>query len=158
MNFVRKLSVAVLGAAILIPAAVVAQQAIKPETLIKQRQSAFQVIGWTCGRVKLALDAAQFDREEVKQAATALAAVANSGLGQLFAAGSEQGKGWHDTAVKPEFFQPGSKAGEYAQALSRETAELARIAGSAEPAALKAQFGKVAQTCRACHDDFRRKD
>lgn len=150
----------VLGASLLAASVGVhAQQApAKPETLIKWRQSVFQVIGWTCGRVKLALDAASYDKDEVIKAATALAAVSNSGIGSLFAAGTEQGKGWHDTATKAELFVPGSKAGEYAASLARETNELVKVANASDAAAVKVQFGKVTATCKSCHDDFRRKD
>lgn len=146
-----------LGITILAASAGVFAQQVgaKPETLIKWRQSVFQVIGWTCGRVKLALDAANYDKEEVVKAATALAAVSNSGIGGLFAAGTEQGKGWHDTATKPEFFAAGSKAGEIAGTLARETNELVKVANSSDAAAVKAQFGKVTATCKACHDDYR---
>lgn len=151
----------IIGGSILAASAgVYAQQApAKPEALIKWRQSVFQVIGWTSGRVKLALDAATYDKEEVVKAATALAAVANSGIGALFASGTEQGKGWHDTTAKAELFVPGSKAGEYAASLARETNELVKVANSSsDVAAVKAQFGKVTATCKTCHDDFRRKD
>ncbi|MCB4358836.1 c-type cytochrome [Quatrionicoccus australiensis] len=147
----------VIGGSLLAASAgVYAQQAAaKPETLIKWRQSVFQVIGWTCGRVKLALEAAVYDKDEVIKAATALAAVSNSGIGSLFAAGTEQGKGWHDTATKPEFFAAGSKAGEIAGNLARETNELVKVANTSDVAAVKAQFGKVTATCKACHDDYR---
>ena len=46
----------------------------------------------------------------------------------LFAPGTETGKGWHDTTVKPELFKPGSKVGEYASAFSKEANELAQVA------------------------------
>lgn len=153
----KRLLASALGISILaVSAGVFAQQAgAKPETLIKWRQSAFQVIGWTCGRVKLALDATTYDKEEVVKAASALAAVSNAGLGALFAPGTEQGKGWHDTAAKQELFAVGSKAGEIAGTLARETNELVKIANTSDAAAVKVQFGKVAATCKACHDDFR---
>ena len=48
----------------------------RPEALIKWRQSAFQVISWNTGRIKGALAAG--DAQEVRTAAGALAAVANS--------------------------------------------------------------------------------
>lgn len=146
-----------LGVSILAASAgVFAQQAgAKPETLIKLRQSAFQIIGWTCTRVKVALDAANYDKEEVVKAAAALAAVSNVGLSPLFAAGTEQGKGWHDTAAKPELFAPGSKAGEIAATLARESNELVKVANTSDAAAVKVQFGKVTASCKACHDDYR---
>ena len=34
--------------------------------------------------------------------------------------------------------------------------ELAKVAASGDPAAIKAQFGKTGGTCKACHDAFRK--
>jgi len=137
-------------------AGVFAQQAAKPDTVIKLRQSTFQFIGWTCGRVKNALQAPTYDRSEVIQASNALAGAANSGLAALFAPGTDQGKGWHDTAIKSEFFANNAKSVEYATNLARETSELQKVANTGDQAAVKAQFAKVGATCKACHDDYRR--
>ena len=135
-----------------------AQQAPpKPETLIKWRQSAFQVIAWNNTRVKANVDG-QYQKEEVIKAANAIAALANSGLGSLFAAGTEQGKGWHDTSTKPEFFNDPKRAGELFGNFNKEANELARVAAVGDAAAVKEQFAKLGKTCKACHDDFKTKD
>ncbi|MES3025619.1 MAG: cytochrome c [Pseudomonadota bacterium] len=134
-----------------------AQQAPKPETLIKWRQSAYQVVGWNSARIKANLEG-QYNKEEVGRAANTIAAIANSGLGALFAPGTESGKGWHDTAAKPELFKDGKKVGELAGSFSREANELVRVAALGEPGAVKEQFGKLSKTCKACHDDYRAKD
>lgn len=136
--------------------AAVAQQAPKPEQLVKWRQSAYQVIGWNTGRIKANLDGT-YNKEEVVKAANTIAAVANSGLGALFAPGTETAKGWHETRAKPELFTD-KKAGEIAGNLAKESTELAHVAANGDAAAVKAQFGKVTATCKACHDDFRAKD
>lgn len=134
-----------------------AQQAPKPETLIKWRQSVYQTIGWNTQRIKANVDG-QYNKEEVVKAANAIAALANSGIGALFAPGSEQGKGWHDTSTKPEFFKNTARVGELAGNFNKEANELAKIAATGDQAAVKAQFGKLSQTCRSCHDDFKSKD
>jgi len=136
---------------------VLAQQAAKPEQLIKWRQSAYQLLAWNNGRIKSNLDA-QYNKDEVAKAANSIAAIANSGLGSLFAAGTETGKGWHDTAAKPALFSAGSKAGEYSAAFTKEANELAHLAATADQAAVKDQFGKLGKTCKACHDDYKAKD
>jgi cytochrome c556 len=128
----------------------------KPEQLIKWRQSAYQVIAWNTGRVKANVEG-QYNKEEVIKAANTIAAVANSGLGSLFAPGTETGKGWHDTAVKPELFTD-KKAGEAGANFNREANELAKVALGGDVVAVKAQLGKLQGTCKACHDDFRKKD
>lgn len=137
-------------------ATAIAQQAPKPEQLIKWRQSAYQVIAWNAGRVKANVDG-QYNKDDVIKAANTIAAIANSGLGALYAPGTETGKGWRETNVKPELFSD-AKAGELAGNFSRESSELARVAALGDVAVVKAQLGKVQATCKACHDDFRKKD
>ena len=147
----------VLALAFAVSAGALAQQAPKPENLIKWRQSAYQVLGWNSARIKANVEG-QYNKDEVIKAANSTAAIANSGLGALFAPGTEQGKGWHDTAAKPELFTDGKKAGELAGNFAQEANELAKVAATGDAAAVKAQFGKLSRTCKACHDDFKKKD
>jgi cytochrome c556 len=135
----------------------IAQQAPKPENIIKWRQSVYQVLAWNSNRIKANVDG-QFNRDEVVRAANSTAAIANSGLGGLYAPGTEQGKGWHDTAAKPEIFKDGKKVGDLATNFIHEANELAKIAANGDQAAVKAQFGKLGQACKACHDDYKVKD
>ena len=151
----KSLRLAALAGAIAAATAAVAQQAPKPENLIKWRQSAFQVVAWNSGRIKSSLDSG-YNREQVLKAATAIAAIANSGLGSLFAAGTETGKGWHDTTVKPELFANTAKFAELGGEFGKESNELVRVVSSgADAGAVKDQFGKLQKTCKSCHDDFR---
>lgn len=137
-------------------ATAIAQQAQKPEQLIKWRQSAYQVLAWNTGRVKANVDG-QYNKEDVIKAANTIAAIANSGLGTLFPAGTETGKGWHETSVKPELFTD-KRAGELGANFTKEANELAHVASLGDLAAIKAQLGKLQASCKACHDDFRKKD
>lgn len=129
----------------------------KPEQLIKWRQSAYQVIAWNNGRIKASLDGT-YHKEDVQKAANAIAALANSGLGALYAPGTDKGTGWHPTTAKPEIWAAGSKVGEYATNFSNEANELAKVAATGDVALVKAQFGKLGRTCKACHDDYKAKD
>lgn len=144
-------------AAITLSASGLAQAQAKPEQLIKWRQSAYQVIAWNNGRIKASLDGT-YNKDEVQKAANAIASLANSGLGALFAPGTEHGKGWKETSAKPELWAAGSKVGEYANNFATEANELAKVAGSGDVALIKAQFGKLGRTCKACHDDYKAKD
>ena len=151
----KSLRLAVTAGAILGAAAAIAQQAPKPENLIKWRQSAFQVVAWNSGRIKSSLDAG-YNKEQVLKAATAISAVANSGLGSLFPPGTESGKGWHDTTAKPELFTNGARFATLGGDFGKESAELVRVVSSgADAAAVKDQFGKLQKTCKSCHDEFR---
>lgn len=135
-----------------------AQQApAKPEQQIKWRQSVYQVLGWNSGRIKANVDG-QYNKDEVVRAANAIAVLANSGIGSLFGPGTETGKGWKETAAKPEFFKNSQKVGELAGNFNREANELAKVAATGDAAAVKAQFGNLGKACKACHDDFKAKD
>ena len=134
-----------------------AQQAPKPEQLIKWRQSAFSLLAWNNSRIKANVEGS-YNKEEVVKAANSTAAIANSGLGALFAAGTETGKGWHETNAKPALFAADSKVGEYSAAFAKEATELAHLAATSDQAHVKEQFGKLGRTCKACHDDYKSKD
>ena len=135
----------------------VAQPAPKPEQFIKWRQSAFQVIAWNNSRIKANVEG-QYNKEDVVKAANTIAAIANGGLGSLFVVGTETGRGWHETTVKPTLFATGSKVGDYATAFARESTELASLAVSSDQAHVKEQFSKLSRTCKTCHDDYKVKD
>ena len=136
-------------------ASALAQQAPKPENLIKWRQSAFQVVAWNSGRIKSSLDTS-YDKAQVLRSANAISAIANAGLGSLFAAGTESGKGWHDTTAKAEAFTNQAKFAELGGEFAKESNELVRVVSSGgDAAAVKDQFGKLQKTCKSCHDDFR---
>ena len=157
MNPTKKtLVLAALAAAVLLPqTGALAQQAPKPEQLIKWRQSAFQVVAWNSGRIKSNVEGA-YNKELVLKSATVIAAVANAGLGGLFAPATESGKGWHDTTVKPEAFANGARFAELGAEFAKESTELVRVvSASSDAAGVKEQFGKLQRTCKSCHDDFR---
>lgn len=150
-----RLSALAAALACTVAGSAVAQQAPKPENLIKWRQSAFQTVAWNSGRIKASLDGT-YNKEQVLKSANVIAAIANSGLGSLFAAGTETGKGWHDTTVKAEAFTNTARFGELGADFARESTELVRVASTAtDGAAVKEQFGKLQKTCKSCHDDFR---
>jgi cytochrome c556 len=43
-----------------------------------------------------------------------------------------------------------------AMAFNKEANELAKVAESGDVAAIKGAFGKVGESCKACHDKFRK--
>lgn len=134
---------------------VAAQQALKPEEMIKTRKAAYGFMAWNMGKIKSNLDGG-FNKEQVAASGAAVAAVANSGLGALFGPGSERDVGEQKTRVKPEFFQHPDRVRELAMNFNKEANELARLAATGDSAAIKVQFGKTGATCKACHDAFRK--
>ena len=141
----------------LLSASVSAENAQRPESLIKWRQSAYQVIAWNSGRIKAAL-AGSYPRQEVQSAANALAAVANSGLATLFIPGTASGKGWSETTAREEVFSDAEKFRALTEEFAREANTLARVAAAGDRTTVNEQFLKVAQTCKSCHNQFRQTD
>lgn len=130
------------------------------EDQIRFRQSAYSFISWNAGKIKKQVvdQPATYDKEQVIAAANAIAAVANSGLGALYGAGTDQGTGWRPTQLKPEFFQKPEEARRVAVAFNSAANELARVAQSGDLDAIKTQFGKLSETCKSCHNNFRQRD
>jgi len=146
-----------LAVVALLSASVSAENARRPESLIKWRQSAYQVIAWNSGRIKAAL-AGSYPRQEVQSAANALAAVANSGLATLFIPGTASGKGWRETTARDEVFSDAEKFRALTEEFAREANTLARVAAAGDRTTVNEQFLKVAQTCKSCHNQFRQTD
>lgn len=132
-----------------------AQQAPKPEDMIKFRKAGFNFMAWNFGKIKANLDG-NFNKDQVMAAANAVAAMSASGMGALFGPGSEKDVGDQKTRVKPELFQQQDKARELMGNLTKEANELVKVAATGDVAAIKAQFGKTGGTCKACHEDFRK--
>jgi len=134
-----------------------AQQSLKPEEAIKIRQAGYLYLSWSMGKIKANLEG-NYNKAQVIAAANTIAGIANSGMGALYVDGSNKEVNGVKTAVKPEFFTQQQKVGELAQNFNREANELARVVAGDDIAAVKAQFGKVGGTCKACHDDFKFKN
>ena len=97
-----------------------------------------------------------YSKDQVLRCASVIAAIANSGLGSLFPAGTDTGKGWHDTTVKADAFTNTTRSAELGGEFAKESNDLVRVvSGGADAAAVKEQFGKLQKTCKSCHDDFR---
>jgi cytochrome c556 len=127
---------------------------VKPEDAITFRQSGYKFMAWNMGRIKANLDG-QFNKDEVIQAANVIQAIANSGMGKLYLPGTDKGKGWKDTEVKPELFTDKEGVGKVAKAFNEAANEMAKVAASGDAVAVKAQFGKLGESCKGCHEKYR---
>lgn len=148
---------AVVLSLVLASGALMAQVIGKAEDQIRWRQSAYNTMAWSMGRIKANLEGS-FSKEQVVQAANTIQAIANSGMGALYQPGTDKGIGHHETNVKPEFFQQQDKVKELAMAYNKEANEMAKVAATGGAAAVKAQFGKLGESCKACHDKFRKEE
>jgi cytochrome c556 len=133
---------------------------VKPEDAIKYRQAGYSFMAWNMGKLKAMLvdNPSSFNKDQAIAAANAIQGVANSGMGALYVPGSDKGVGYKETRVKPELFTDKEGVGKVAVAFNKEANELAKVAATGDAAALKAQFGKVGETCKGCHDKFRKDD
>jgi len=142
-----------LGAATLsVPAAA---QFAKPEDAIKFRQSALTVMGTYFSRLgAMANGKAPYDAA-VAAADAELVAMVSHLPWQAYGPGTDKGR---ETAARPEIWQEQAKFKERAEKMQSTVAQtLLPAAKSGNLDQLKAAFGPTAQSCKACHDDFRRK-
>lgn len=153
----QRKTVLTMGIMLALSGAATAQVVGKLEDQIRWRQSAYHTMAWNMARLKANVEGT-FNKEQVVQAANVIAALANSGMGALYQPGSEHGKGWKETRLKGEFFKEGEKVRELAMAFNKEANEMAKVAASGDAAAVKAQFGKLGEACKACHDKFRKEE
>ena len=130
---------------------------VKPEDAIKYRQSGYAFMAWNMGRIKMNVEGDKFNKEEVLKAATAIQAIANSGMGALYLPGTDKGKGWEETRAKANIWTDKEKLGKVATDFVREANEMAKVAATGDAAAVGAQFGKLGGTCKGCHEDFKAK-
>ena len=148
LTFVLALS----GLAAAMPASA---QFAKPEDAIKYRQSALTVLGASFAR----LGAMANGKLPYAAAAAASYAEVVAFMSHLpwqgFGPGTDKGR---ETAARPEIWQEQAKFKEHAEKMQATVAEkLVPAARSGSLDQLKAAFGPTAQSCKACHDDFRRK-
>lgn len=127
---------------------------VKPEDAIKWRQSGYAFMAWNMARIKGNVDGT-YNKDEVIKAANAIQAIANSGMGALYLPGTDKGKGWKDTRVKAELFTDKEGVGKVATNFVQQANEMAKVAATGDAAAAKAQFGKLGESCKGCHDKFR---
>lgn len=123
----------------------------KPEDLIKQRKSAFAIMGFNMGSLgAMAQDKKPYNKDEAARNAQMIAAVADYPKG-FFGPGTDTG----DTKAKPEIWK--NKADFDAKMDKMVAAVKGLPAASGDLAALKKAVGEVGGTCKACHDDYRAK-
>ena len=149
-----------LTLAILLAATGTAAIAGPIEEQIRFRQSAYSFAAWNVQKIKSQVvdHPETFNKDSVAAAANAIAAVANSGLGALYGEGTDQGIGWKQTRLKPEFFQKKAEVTVAANTFNEAANELAKVAATGDVNLIKTQFGKVGESCKGCHDLIRIKE
>ncbi len=147
---------ATLGILALAVASSVAAQ-VKPDEQIKYRKAGYAFMAWNMGKIKSSLEGS-YNKDQVAAAAQAIASIAGSGMGALYAPGTEKDVGDQKTRVKPEMFQNRDEVGRIAKDFNAAAASLATAAAAGDQGAVKVAFGEVGKNCKACHDKFRIED
>ncbi|MBU1237585.1 MAG: cytochrome c [Gammaproteobacteria bacterium] len=135
----------------------VATAQMKPEDAIATRQAGYKFMAWNMGRIKMNVEG-QYNKDEVTQAANVIQAIANSSMGKLYLPGTDKGKGFHETGVKPELFSDKEGVGKVAKEFNVAANEMARVAATGDAAAVKEQFSKLGKSCKGCHEKFRKEE
>ena len=153
----RMISLAVAAATLGFALNASAQVVGKTEDQIRWRQSAYHTMAWSMTRIKANVEGT-YNKDQVIEAANVIQAIANSKMGALYQPGSDKGKGWKETRLMPAFFTDKETLGKVAGAFGPAANEMAKVAATGNVAAVKAQFDKLGETCKGCHDKFRAED
>lgn len=128
------------------------QAAADPAAAIEYRQSAYTVMVWNWAPLgAMVRGRTPWDQAEFTRRAQRVATLAPMLL-EGFPPGSDKGA---DTDAKPAIWSDYADFSAKMQAFERESAALAKVAAGGDEAATRAQFGKTAETCKACHDAYK---
>jgi len=127
---------------------------VKPDILVKQRQSAMTLIGKYWGPIAgmASGKVSPYNADVVARNATYL-----ENLAQM------PWDGFHDSTkdeksrALPEIYSQKAKFDELSQRLQSETAKLGQLARAKDEAGVKQQYAAVGKVCGACHEGFRAK-
>ena len=148
-----KITISVLAIAGLSAAALAAD--LEPAEQIETRQAGYSFMSWNMKKIKANLEG-NYSQPAVQGAANAIAGIANSGMGALYGPGTDKDIGDVKTRVKPELFTEREEVGRVAREFIDAANNLAEIAELGEPDEVKAAFGDLGKSCKACHDQFRK--
>jgi cytochrome c556 len=132
----------------------IAAAQVKPDILVKQRQSAMTLIGKYWGPIAgmASGKVSPYNADVVARNATYL-----ENLAQM------PWDGFHDSTrdeksrALPEIYSQKAKFDELSQRLQSETAKLGQVARAKDEAGVKQQYAAVGKVCGACHEGFRAK-
>jgi len=146
-------SLAASAVAALLACGQAAAQFKNADDAIEYRQGALAVMGNHFSRIgAMASGKVPFDAKAVQANADLVATLAKLPW-SAFIEGSDKG----DTNARPEIWSQADKFKAASQKLEDATVKLAAAAKTGNQDAIKAAFGATGETCKACHDDFRKK-
>lgn len=145
----KQLFISTLSLALLSPLA--QAQFSKPEDAIKYRQSSFTVMANHFSRIGAVVKGEKpFNKEEVAANAAVVASLSHLPW-SAFGPGTEGGK------AQPEIWKEADKFKAASDKMQKAVADLNTAAKSGDLETIKKAFGATGQTCKACHDNYRKK-
>jgi cytochrome c556 len=129
-------------------------QFAKPEEAVKYRKSVMFLIVQHFKRMGAVVQGkADYDKDAFSANAAAVEVLATLPWDAMRVPGTDKG----DTTLSSAVFDKPDQFEKAAASFETETAMLADKAKGGDLDAIKAQFGKVAQNCKSCHTNFRKK-
>jgi cytochrome c556 len=145
----KQLFISTLSLALLSPLA--QAQFSKPEDAIKYRQSSFTVMANHFSRIGAVVKGEKpFNKDEVAANAAVVASLSHLPW-SAFGPGTEGGK------AQPEIWKEADKFKAASDKMQKAVADLNTAAKSGDLETIKKAFGATGQTCKACHDNYRKK-
>jgi len=127
----------------------------KPEDVVQYRQSVYTIIGWNFKPIgAMVKGEVPFDAAAVARHAQYIEMMSKAAP-----EGFSKGTGpdvVKDTEAKPEIWTKATEFDSKMKDFQQEAAKLSEVAKGGDEKAIKAQFGKTAETCKACHKEFRK--
>ena len=126
---------------------------VKPEQLVKQRQSAMTLIGKYFGPLGgMAQGKVPFDAKIVQRNAGYLDA-----LSEMPWDGFDPSTKGEKSRALPALFEQPDKVKDAVQRFQSEIDKLVQVSKGGDESATKSQIGAVGKACANCHDNFRAK-
>lgn len=147
----QKIILASTATVLVISSGFVFAQFQKAEDAIKYRQSVYTVMGNSFGKIAAVVKGeVPYNKDEVAKNA-AIVATLSSLPWQAFGPGTEGGK------AQPEIWSDSAKFKAAADKMQVAVANLNTAAQSGDLENIKKTFAAAGQTCKTCHDDFKKK-
>ncbi len=153
MNLFQKtLAIAFAATSIVAASLAIADERQSPEEMaIGYRKSAFHMIKYHFGPMAAMVKGDKaFNAEEFAKNAEAVAALSQFPING-FIEGSDKGK----TDAKSDIWSHMDDFKKKMETFQVEAKSLAEVAKGGDMAAIKPQFGKVGESCKACHKEYK---
>ena len=125
----------------------------RPDAAIRYRQGVMAVMGWNFELLGTMVRRGPFDAKQFAQRAERLAAL-GAQIAEGFPKPADDGKGAVTDAAR-EIWTDATGFQARIDAYIAESSKLVDAARSGDEAQMKAQFRKLSDTCKGCHDTYK---